>query len=77
MRWKLGNYTVKINPKSNTKTWDAQQNETINMNGEVSNPNLVWNGSQDFTIDVYEKSYIFTNNYPNRFIYWGNRKEIR
>jgi hypothetical protein len=55
MRWKLGNYTVKINPKSNSKTWDAQQNETINMNGEVSNPNLVWNGSQDFTIDVYEK----------------------
>jgi hypothetical protein len=55
MKWKLGSYIVKYNPKSNIKSWQSQQDIKINMNGEVSNPNLAYNGTHQFSIDIYEK----------------------
>jgi hypothetical protein len=56
MRWKIGTYEVKYNPKSNSKSWGAEQDIITNVNGNSSNPNLVFNGTQNFTIDIYEKA---------------------
>jgi hypothetical protein len=64
MKWNLGGYDVKYNPKENGKSWNAQNQITINMNGEVSNPNLNYNGTQKFTIDIYDKP-TYANNTAN------------
>lgn len=62
MRWKLNGYELKYNPKSDSKSWSAEQEITMNMNGNTSNPNLVYSGTQTFTIDVHNRpTYISKN----------------
>jgi hypothetical protein len=55
MRWQLGDYIVKYNPKTNSKSWQADQDIIMNVNGQISNPNLIFKGTQNFVIDVFEK----------------------
>jgi hypothetical protein len=55
MRWTLGNYTLKYNPKSLSKTWSPQNPVGIGVNGLISNSNLLFNGTQSFSIDIYDK----------------------
>lgn len=55
MRWSLNGYTLKYNPKSNSKNWSADEDIITNMNGNTSNPNLSYTGSQSFSIDIYDK----------------------
>jgi hypothetical protein len=69
MRWTLGDYIVKYNPKTNSKSWTAQQDVTMNVNGEISNPNLVFTGEQEFSIDVFEKpTYAETSKITGSYI---------
>lgn len=55
MRWTLGNYTLKYNPSTVSKTWNPLTDVNINANGQISNPNLTFNGTQSFTIDIYDE----------------------
>lgn len=55
MRWTLGNYTLKYNPKTLNKSWSPQNQVNIGVNGLISNPNLLYQGTQTFSIEVYEK----------------------
>jgi hypothetical protein len=58
MRWKIGDfdgYEFKYNPKSDNKGWSANEGTIMNMNGNISNPNLFYKGIQRFSIDLYDK----------------------
>lgn len=55
MRWTLGNYTLKYNPKTLSKSWSPQAQVNIGANGLISNPNYLYQGTQTFAIEVYDK----------------------
>jgi hypothetical protein len=55
MRWTLGDYTLKYNPKALNKSWTPQNQANIGANGLISNPNLLYNGIQSFTAEIYDK----------------------
>lgn len=55
MRWILGNYTLKYNPKTLSKTWSPQTPVNVGANGLITNPNLLFNGQQSFSIEIYDK----------------------
>lgn len=54
MRWKLGNYELKMNPKELGKSYSGKNQVNTNVNGQVSNANTIYEGSIDFQIDVFE-----------------------
>lgn len=55
MRWTLGSYTLKYNPKTLSKSWTPQNQPNVGANGLMTNPNLLFNGTQSFSIEVYDK----------------------
>lgn len=55
MRWTLGNYTLKYNPKTLNKSWTPQNQPNVGANGLITNPNLLYNGTQSFSVEVYDK----------------------
>lgn len=70
MRWKLGNYTLKYNPKELSRSWQSRERPIVNLNGEMSNPNLIFDGAQKFTIEIFDKpTYIQKKpEIPNSYI---------
>lgn len=69
MRWRLDTYELKYNPSQLSKQYRAKTGANLNIDGTMSNTNIDYDGSQDFTIDLYEKPtkttslpVTFTNN---------------
>lgn len=54
MRWTLGSYTLKYNPKTLSKNWTPQNSPNMNANGTLSNGNLLFQGTQSFSVDIYD-----------------------
>lgn len=67
-RWTLGGYELKYNPSSNEKEWSSDDSIITNINGNTSNPNLAYSGSQRFSIDIYDEP---TRISKNNYVGWG------
>jgi hypothetical protein len=54
-RWKIGDFTLKINPKSNDKSYSNKGISEINANGIISASKPFIEKNIDLTIDVFNK----------------------
>jgi hypothetical protein len=55
MRWRIGNYEMKYNPSQVSKSYRAVTGANMNVDGTASNTNLLYEGTQNFTVELYEK----------------------